>query len=295
MNRNMGHNQWYVHMSRVEGADLNHINKCLADLRAACAANEVNCAIGFGPTLIRDLTKDAPSDFPAYPGYKATDGSDREAKATQEELLVWLNDDDKGKVWQAQWDVRNALEGHMKVARETMTFNYGPSKDLSGFQDGTGNPDVSEDTEVMLVPEGQPGAGGTFAIAQRWVHDLKAFQKLPVPDQENVFGRTKKDSVRMDPLPENSHVSRVELREQHGDVNSPKVRQMSRRSTPYAFQDGTVGLYFMGFAKTTAPLDERMRRMYGMEGGPRDAITTYSQPASGSFYFFPSVETLDSF
>merc|ERR1711976_475668 len=150
----------------------------------------------------------------------------REAKATQEEMLVWLNDDDKGKIWQAQYDVRNALEGHMKVARETMTFNFGPSKDLSGFTDGTGNPDVSEDVDVMLVPDGQPGAGGTFAIAQRWVHDLKAFNQLKVPEQEAVFGRTKADSARLDPLPEQSHVNHVELRETHGDVNSTKVRQM---------------------------------------------------------------------
>merc|ERR1719337_131137 len=198
MNRDMGHNQWYVHMSRVDGADLGHIKKVIQDLRSACAAQNVNVGIGFGPTLIKELTSDAPADFSPYPGYKAIDGTDREAKATQEEMLIWLNDDDKGKIWQAQYDVRNALEGHMKVARETMTFNFGPSKDLSGFTDGTGNPDVSEDVEVMLVPEGQPGAGGTFSISQRWVHDLKAFNRLSIPEQEKVFGRTKSDSERLD-------------------------------------------------------------------------------------------------
>merc|ERR1711971_907246 len=102
------------------------------------------------------------------------------------------------------------------------------------------------------------------------------------------------DSTRLPTLPENSHVSRVELREQHGDLATPKVRQMSRRSTPYAFHDGTVGLYFMGFCKSQAPLDERMRRMYAVDGGELDTITTYSQPASGSYYFFPSLETLNS-
>lgn len=283
----MGHNQWYVHMSRVEGADLGKIKAEIKALHESCAAANVNCAIGFGPTLINEISADPPADFSPYPGYKAVDGTDREAKATQEELLIWVNDDDKGKVWQAQYDFVNSLEGHMKIARQTMTFNYGPSKDLSGFIDGTGNPDVSEDQDVMLIPEGQPGAGGTFAIAQRWVHDLKAFHAQSVPEQEATFGRTKADSTRLEPLPENSHVSRVELVE-----GSTKVRQMSRRSTPYAFPDNTVGLYFMGFAKTTAPLDERMRRMYGMDGGPRDAITTFSQPASGSFYYFPTTEVL---
>jgi putative iron-dependent peroxidase len=294
MNRNMGHNQWYVHMSRVEGSDLGHIKQAIKDLRAACKANNVNCAVGLGPSFVKDLTNDGPADFSAYPGYKSVDGSGREAKATQEELLVWLNDDDKGKIWQAQYDVRNALEGHMKVARETPTFNYGPSKDLTGFTDGTGNPEVSEDVEVMLVPEGQPGAGGTFAIAQRWVHDLKSFNSWSVSEQEAVFGRTKEGSVRLDPQPEHSHVNHVELREKHGDVSSPKVKQMSRRSTPYAFHDGTVGLYFMGFCKSVAPLDERMRMMYGMDGQVRDGVTNYSQPASGSYYFFPATEVLDA-
>lgn len=294
MNRNMGHNQWYVHMSRLDGADLGVIKNAIKGIRAACAAQNVNCAIGFGPTLVGDVTADPPADFPKYPGYKSVDGSGREAKATQEELLIWLNDDDKGKVWQAQYDFRNAVEGHMKVARETMTFNYGPSKDLSGFADGTGNPDVSQDVDVMLIPEGQPGAGGTFSISQRWVHDLKKFHSLDLANQEATFGRTKADSARLNPLPEDSHVSRAELREGHADKSPTKVREMSRRSTPYAFPDGTVGLYFQGFCKSVGPLDERMRRMYGMEGEVRDRITTYSQPASGSYYFYPREEVMDS-
>ena len=29
----------------------------------------------------------------------------------------------------------------------------------------------------------------------RWVHDLEAFDRLPLDQQENVFGRTRLDSV----------------------------------------------------------------------------------------------------
>ena len=38
---------------------------------------------------------------------------------------------------------------------------------------------------------------------------------------------------------------------------------------------------------------ERMEAMYGINGQIRDAITDYSTPASGSFYFAPSMEMLD--
>ena len=45
----MGTNQWYVHLSRVEGADLGVITSTLADLRAACDAEGINLTLGFGP------------------------------------------------------------------------------------------------------------------------------------------------------------------------------------------------------------------------------------------------------
>jgi deferrochelatase/peroxidase EfeB len=63
-----------------------------------------------------------------------------QAKGPQEELLLWINDDDKGKVWLAQYQARTALQGHMKVARETPTFIFGASLDMTGFIDGTGKP-----------------------------------------------------------------------------------------------------------------------------------------------------------
>lgn len=295
LNRNMGQHQWYVHLSRMDGADMGAIKAAIAQLRADCAAKNINLVVGFGPTLLADLTDDVPSDFQPYETFQSIDGSGKEAKGTQEELLFWLNSEKKDEVWKAQWDAREALKGHMRVARETMTFIYGDSLDLSGFIDGTGNPEPERDVEVAIVPAGEPGAGGSFIIAQRWVHDLEAFNLLPVEEQEKVFGRTKADSTRLKVQPPTSHLSHVELREgKTGDDTTPKRDEISRRSTPYAFHDGTVGLYFMAFCKNQAPLRERMRAMYGMDGQVRDRLTSYSNPASGSFYFAPSVETLDA-
>ena len=118
---------------------------------------------------------------------------------------------------------------------------------------------------------------------------------VPLEEQEGVFGRTKKDSTRLDVQPAHSHLSHVELREgKTGDDSTPKRDEMSRRSTPYAFHDGTVGLYFMAFCNRQAPLRERMEAMYGINGQVRDRLTDFSNPASGSFYFAPSEEVLDS-
>jgi len=295
LNRNMGEHQWYVHLSREPGANLVHIKSVIQTLRRVCKDKGINLCLGFGPTLLKDLTKDVPNDFQPFETIKSIDGSGREAKGTQEELLFWMNSPKKDQIWKAQWDARQALKGHMKVARETMTFIYGNSLDMTGFIDGTGNPEVERDREVAIVPDGQPGAGGSFINAQRWVHDLEAWEKLSLPEQEGVFGRTKADSTRLAVQPAHSHLAHVELRQgKTADDSKPKRDEISRRSTPYAFHDGTVGLYFMAFCKAQAPLRERLRAMYGADGSVRDKLTDFSNPASGSFYFAPSVETLDS-
>jgi putative iron-dependent peroxidase len=293
----MGEHQWYVHLSRVDGADLKVIKSVVQMLRQNCAlpGREINLVIGLGPTLLKDLTKDIPNDFQPFETIKSIDGSGREAKGTQEELLFWMNSPRKDQIWKTQYDARQALRGHMKVARETMTFIYGASLDMTGFIDGTGNPAEERDREVAIVPNGQPGAGGSFILAQRWVHELEAWEKQSVPEQEGVFGRTKDESTRLDKQPAHSHLSHVELRQgTTADASKPKRDEITRRSTPYAFHDGTVGLYFMAFCKTQAPFRERLRAMYGCDGQARDKLVDFSNPASGSFYFAPSVETLDA-
>lgn len=289
--------QWYTHLSRTEGADLGVIKAALRDLRAAGSevgvTTPLNVGILFGPTLLADLTDEIPEDFQPYPGYESPDG--KVAKATQEELLIWSHSAEKDLCWEAQFNFRNAVEGHMTVARETPTFIYRNSLDLTGFIDGTGNPVAEDQHDRGIVPEGKPGAGGSFCIAQRWVHDLTYFNGLSLEAQENTFGRTKADSTKLATQVPTSHLSHVELREgTTADESTAKRGEMVRRSTPYAFHDGTVGLYFMGFCREQAPLRERMEAIYGHNGHERDALTDYSTPASGSFYFAPSVEALDA-
>ncbi len=291
----MGQHQWYVHLSRVNGADLEHIKSVLTDTRAAATAAGIHLVIGLGPSLLADLSDEMPEDFQDYVTIESTDGSGRQAKGTQEELLLWLNSPAKDKVWKTQYDARTALAGHMAVARETPTFIYGDSLDMTGFIDGTGNPEPSREPEVAIVPDGSPGAGGSFILAQRWVHDLDSWNQMSVEEQEKVFGRTKAESDRLSPQENFSHLSHVELREgATADDSKPKRNEIARRSTPYAFHDGTVGLYFMAFCREQAPFRERLRAMYGLDDAEvRDRLVDFSNPASGSFYFAPSVEALN--
>ena len=131
-----------------------------------------------------------------------------------------------------------------------------------------------------------PGAGGAFVLGMRWRHDLAAFETLPTTDQEAVIGRTKPDSVELDPNPPTSHVSRVVIEDEEGTE-----LELYHRSAPW----GTVtehGLYFLAFSADPGRFVRMLERMFG--AGGYDRLTDFSTPLSASIYFAPSLPSLSA-
>ena len=58
---NLQEHQWYVHLSRVKGADMGVIKTALRNLRADCAAQKVNLGLFFGPTMLPEISSDGAS------------------------------------------------------------------------------------------------------------------------------------------------------------------------------------------------------------------------------------------
>jgi porphyrinogen peroxidase len=139
-----------------------------------------------------------------------------------------------------------------------------------------------EAPEFVLVPEGQPGAGGTILLLQKWAHDATAWESLTVTEQERVIGRTKAESVELEDRPADSHVA---------STDQERFGKIFRRNTPY----GTVtdhGTMFVGFCSEQGPLAAMLRSMAGLDGDRRDALTRYARPLTGAYYFVPSTEAL---
>ena len=58
---------------------------------------------------------------------------------------------------------------------------------------------------------------------------------------------------------------------------------------------GTItdhGTMFVGFAAEQKPLAEMLESMAGLVSGERDALTNYSRPLTGAYYFVPSIDSL---
>ena len=192
---NLEEYQWYTHLSRTEGADLGVIKQALRDLRAGCDRRDS------AGQRVHPLRPDAAGRphrrrarrLPALPRLRVARRQGRQGHAGGAAALGPLRPT-RTSAGRRSASSATRSTGHMTVARETPTFIYRNSLDLTGFIDGTGNPEPEDQHDRGIVPDGQPGAGGSFCIAQRWVHDLDYFNGLSLEDQENTFGRTKADS-----------------------------------------------------------------------------------------------------
>ncbi len=245
-------------------------------------AGGVNLVAGFRPELWR---KAAPDDAPAAIHGFNQDllGSDGFAMpATQHDAVLWLSGSSYDVIFDVARQAIAELKGLGSVAEETASWPYQHDRDLTGFIDGTENPTLIEAGEVALIPEGNPGAGGTILLLQKWVHDTAAWESLPVASPERVIGRMKVDSVEIENKAPDSHVA---------STDQDRFGKIFRRNMPY----GTVtdhGTMFVGFSADQQRLCKMLQSMAGLAGGARDALTRYTRPLTGAYYFVPSTERL---
>lgn len=271
-------------------AAADEVSDALAGLREpAVTSGGANIVVGFGPDLWRRL---APDDAPAdLRPFAAVDGpGGHHAPASQHDVWVWIH----GTGPDLQLDIAGAIVRRMRtagsLAAEQPCFVYRDSRDLTGFVDGTENPPVHEAIDVALVPDGQSGARGSYAITMKWIHDLEAFHALEQQAQEGVIGRTKELSIELedDVKPPTAHISRVVIEEDGGEL------EIFRRSTPFGTVDES-GLYFVAFSADPSRFDKMLARMYGLSGdGLHDHLLDFTRAVSGSSYFVPSIVALNA-
>jgi putative iron-dependent peroxidase len=242
----------------------------------------VNLVVGFRPELWSEV---APHDAPD--GIKGFNDNLVGVEgfimpATQHDAVLWLS----GSAYDVIFDVsRRALaelKGLASIAEETSSWPYRHDRDLTGFIDGSENPTLIDAPEVALVPEGNPGSAGSVLLLQKWAHDTALWEALDDDRQEKVIGRKKLDSVELEDKPADSHVA---------STDQDKFGKIFRRNMPY----GTVtnhGTMFVGFSADQQRLATMLESMAGLTSGVRDALTRYTQPITGAYYFVPAAECL---
>jgi putative iron-dependent peroxidase len=242
----------------------------------------VNFVIGFRPELWRELV---PGDAP--PGVEGFNSEIQGIEGfvmpgTQHDAVVWLSGSAYDVLFDMARSVVHDLVGLASLADETSSWPYRHDRDLTGFIDGSENPTLLDAPLAALLPEGVPGAGGSVLLLQKWKHLATEWEALPVERQEHIMGRSKLDSTEMENKPEDSHVARTDQDE---------FGKIFRRNMPYGGVEDH-GTMFVGFSSDQKRLSGMLDSMGGLVKGQRDALTRFTVPLTGSYYFVPSVEGL---
>ena len=176
---------------------------------------------------------------------------------------------------------------------EVHGFRSFDERDLLGFVDGTENPEGAAAVDAVLIGDEDPAfAGGSYVVVQKYVHDLDAWDALPVEEQER--GDRPHQALRHRAprrgQAANSHVALNTIVDDDGEE-----RQILRFNMPF----GTVGArefgtYFIGYARSPDVIEQMLTNMFiGDPPGNYDRILDFSTAVTGNLFFVPTVDFLD--
>lgn len=272
----------YLEFDRVPGTGDAALVAAAAGLAATVKTTGVaSLVVGIRPELWRTVAPDsAPDGVHDYD--QPVIGPDGFAMpATQHDVALWIAAGDRSVVFDAAIHAVSELGAFAVLADETIGWSHHHDRDLTGFEDGTENPTAIVAPEVVTVPDGAPGAGASVWLLQKWEHDAAEWFALKPEAQEAVIGRTRPDSVELDPKAADAHAARTD-QDTYGHI--------FRRNTAYG-TTGTHGTMFVGFCAGQRPLAAMLDSMAGKDG-PRDALTRYTRALSGAYYVVPPADAL---
>ncbi|MEY1423447.1 Dyp-type peroxidase [Morganella morganii] len=257
----------------------------LKKLQTQFPADQLSATVAFGHDLWRQLGSQ--SSAPELKNFRELGRG--LAPATQYDLLIHIHSQRHDINFSLAQAAVAAFADAVEIQGETHGFRWTEERDLSGFIDGTENPEGDERPDVALIADGED-AGGSYILTQRWAHSLNKWTRFSEEQQEKMIGRTKADSTELDENVRNvtSHVSRVVIEEEGEELS------ILRQSLPYGTASGEHGLFFIAYCGRLHNIEQQLLSMFGETDGKFDDLLRFSKPKTGAYYYAPSLAQLSA-
>jgi porphyrinogen peroxidase len=250
----------------------------------------LTCVTGIGAAAWDRLTgRPRPSGLHPFRELRA-DG--RHAVSTPGDVLFHIRATRMDLCFELASLITERLDGVASIIDEVHGFSYFDERDLLGFVDGTENPTGPAATRATIIGDEEPAyAGGSYVIVQKYIHDLRRWNALPVEEQEKIIGRTKLSDVELDDSvkPTSAHNALTTI-----VVDGEEV-DIVRDNMPFGHVGtGEYGTYFIGYARSPATTEQMLENMFiGSPPGNYDRILDVSTAVTGCLFFVPSQTMLD--
>ena len=252
----------------------------------------LTCVVGVGSAAWdRLFSGRRPAELHPLPEFV---GDRHRAASTPGDLLFHIRAVEMDLCFELAGQIMNRLRGKVTVVEEIHGFKYFDERDLLGFVDGTENPSGEAAYDAVTTAAGDPAfAGGSYVIVQQYLHDLDAWNALPVEAQEKAVGRTKLADIELadDQKPSNSHVALNVLTDSDGTE-----LKILRDNMPFGrVGRGEFGTYYIAYASTPRITERMLSNMFiGDPPGNYDRILDFSTAVTGALFFVPSQDFLEA-
>jgi putative iron-dependent peroxidase len=247
--------------------------------RLAGQADGQHTIVGLGASLVRELD----ATVPGLRSFRGVDGARVKLPATPADLLIWLRGTDRGELLIRSRHLEALIAPAFDVQDITDAFNHNHGRDLTGYQDGTENPEGADAEAAAVLPDSAGLlAGSSFVAVQRWCHHMSRFEAMSKQQQDHAIGRERESNQELDDAPESAHVKRT------AQENFDPEAFVLRRSMPWA-EGNEGGLVFAAFGCSFDAFEAQLRRMSGAEDGIVDALFGFTEPETGAYFWCPPV------
>lgn len=237
----------------------------------AALAEGSRLVIGIGPALASALHANIPGLHPLTP----LSAHGISVPSTPRALWCWLRGTDRGELMNHARQIEALLQPAFHLEQVLDTFLHRHDRDLTGYEDGTENPEGDDALAAAIAAD-----GSSMVALQLWRHDFAAFENLSRNEQDHIVGRCRDDNEELDDAPASAHVKRTAQ-----ESFTPEAFLL-RRSMPWT--DGQQGgLLFAAFGHSLRAFEVQMQRMAGLDDGITDGLFRISQPVTGDSFWCP--------
>ncbi len=236
---------------------------------------------GFGQPLFAALGKDLPGLKPG----PVVAGALVDIPCQPFALWLWLRGEDRGELLHRERHLVQLLAPAFKRQHSIEAFKYDSGRDLTGYEDGTENPEGEEAEAAAFVgADVSPAlAGSSYVAVQQWLHDFEQFDAMGTQAQDHAVGRRRSDNEELEEAPETAHVKRT------AQENFEPEAFVLRRSMPWT-AGNRAGLVFVAFGCSLAAFEAQMVRMSGAEDGLIDGLFQFTRPLTGAYAWCPALK-----
>lgn len=249
----------------------------------------LSCVMAFGSDAW-DRLFGAPRPKELHP-FRAIHGR-HHAVATPGDILFHIRSTRMDLCFELATQIMLRLGSAVSAADEVHGFNYFDDRDLIGFVDGTENPvDQAAVDATIIGDEDAAFAGGSYVIVQKYLHDLKRWNEVPIEEQERIIGRAKLSDIELDDSvkPTSAHNALTTI------IEDGKQLEILRDNMPFGdVSKGEFGTYFIGYARSPRRIEQMLVNMFvGRPPGNYDRLLDFSRAVTGTLFFVPSTTFLE--